>query len=348
MAPDLDNRPRATHYGPPANRVLQKAGLLDKVREHGIEVGGAQWMKPNGTVLAKIENSRLKDNPDRISCLPLNHLCELILEDLEKEPLVTLRWNHRVDKIHQDDSQARVIVNTSEGIKELAADYVVYYDFEKHGWADSNFIIHPENYFMAAKIQSDGMWRVSYGEIPGLSLEEYQQRQPAKYRAMLPGSPESDEYRITSFSPYKVHQRLAPKMRVGRFILAGDAAHLCNPFGGMGLTGGLVDAGDLFDCLAGIHDGRADPDILDKYDHLRREKYNQLTNPISESNLKRMSSDPDEVEAHDAGLAAMREADKTDESSIAFQLVSDLNSIPVLVTRFANSHFRKGCASASP
>lgn len=71
---ELDDQPRATHYGPPANRVLAKAGLLDRIREYRIEVGGARWRKPDGAVLAKILNSNLGDNPDRISCLPLNKL----------------------------------------------------------------------------------------------------------------------------------------------------------------------------------------------------------------------------------------------------------------------------------
>ncbi|KAM5347485.1 hypothetical protein ACJ41O_010490 [Fusarium nematophilum] len=351
MSSQLDDQPRATHYGPPANRVLAKAGLLDKIRQHGIEVGGARWRKPDGTVLAKILNSRLGDSPDRISCLPLNHLCRLALEDLEKEPLATVKWNHRVDEIRHGGEQATVIVSTPEGLfgqefpgyawdltiiatnvranfqlsllgtKPAKTDFrQVYYDFAKYGWIDSNFVMHPENYFMAAHIQKDGLWRVSYGEVPGLSLDEYKKRQPAKYEAMLPGNPKPDQYTITNFSPYKVHQRLAPKMRVGRFLLAADAAHLCNPFGGMGLTGGLVDVGDLFNCLAGIHDNRATPDILDKYDHFRREKYKKFINTISESNLKRMKSDADDVEANDPDLVAMREADKSDQAAIAFQL----------------------------
>lgn len=92
--------------------------------------------------------------------------------------------------------------------------------------------------------------------------------------------------------------------------------------GGMGLTGGLVDVGDLFDCLVGIHDGRADTDILDMYNDIRRKKYEEFVNPISTANLRRMASDPEVIEASDEGLEAMREADKTDEAAIAFQLVS--------------------------
>lgn len=105
----------------------------------------------------------------------------------------------------------------------------MYYDFEKFGYCDSNFIIHPEHWYMAAKITKDGMWRVTYGEIPGLTQQELVARQPEKFKVMLPGHPGPGDYKLANISPYKVHQRLAKKMRVGRFLLAADAAHLCNP-----------------------------------------------------------------------------------------------------------------------
>lgn len=71
---------------------------------------------------------------------------------------------------------------------------------------------------------------------------------------------------------------------------------MCNPFGGLGLTGGLVDVGGLFDCLKGIFDGRADDTILDKYSEVRRAKYQSIVNPISSENIIRLfSADPDTV-----------------------------------------------------
>ena len=93
----------------------------------------------------------------------------------------------------------------------------------------SNFMIHPEHFPMVAQIANDGMLRVTYGEDNNLSYEEMKERQPAKYKAFLPGAPEPSEYTLVNFSPYKIHQRLAEKLRVGRFLLAADAAHLCNP-----------------------------------------------------------------------------------------------------------------------
>lgn len=82
---------------------------------------------------------------------------------------------------------------------------------------------------MASRISNDGLWRVSYGEKSGLTREELLARQADKFKKMLPGHPSPEEYRITNFSPYRVHQRLAESFKVGRFLLAGDAAHLCNP-----------------------------------------------------------------------------------------------------------------------
>ena len=82
---------------------------------------------------------------------------------------------------------------------------------------------------MVARISNDGLWRVTYGEIPGLTKEELSERLPSKFKAMFPGHPDPEEYRVVNFSPYKVHQRLAEKLRVGRVLLAADAAHLCNP-----------------------------------------------------------------------------------------------------------------------
>ena len=52
---------------------------------------------------------------------------------------------------------------------------------------------------------------------------------------------------------------------MGNAILAGDAARVCNPFGGMGLTTGLCDAGALVDCLVGVLKKGCGDDLLDKY-----------------------------------------------------------------------------------
>ena len=106
----------------------------------------------------------------------------------------------------------------------------VYFDFkERFGYWDSNFIIDPTNWYMAAKITNDGMWRVTYGDIPGLTREEYLERLPMRYEQLFPEPLKPGEYKLSSANPYKLQQRCAPSFRVGRFVLVADAAHLCNP-----------------------------------------------------------------------------------------------------------------------
>ncbi|KAK3347418.1 hypothetical protein B0H65DRAFT_460412 [Neurospora tetraspora] len=106
------------------------------------------------------------------------------------------------------------------------------------------------------------------------------------------------------FSPYKVHQRCVERMRVGRLLLVADAAHLCNPFGRLGLTGGIADVGSLYECLVGIHTGKADDSILDRYD----EVWHDIVNPTSLHNMRRLFSyeNPDDHDALDTQGAILR------------------------------------------
>ena len=135
-----------------------------------------------------------------------------------------------------------------------------------------------------------------------------------KYETMLPGHPKPGEYKLTNISPYKIHQRCASSFRQGRFLLVADAAHLCNPFGGLGLTGGIVDAGGLADCLIGLSEGIAEDSILDKYDEIRRAMWNNVINVVSTANLKRLNSqDPDKALENDAFLMSLVEAAKNPE-----------------------------------
>jgi 3-(3-hydroxy-phenyl)propionate hydroxylase len=62
---------------------------------------------------------------------------------------------------------------------------------------------------------------------------------------------------------------VATSFRHGRVVLAGDAAHINNPLGGMGMNGGIQDVFNVADKLAQIWAG-ADDRLLDRYDRQRR------------------------------------------------------------------------------
>lgn len=70
---------------------------------------------------------------------------------------------------------------------------------------------------------------------------------------------------------YTFHARMAETWRVGRILLAGDAAHLTPPFAGQGMNAGLRDAANLSWKLAAVINGGASPNSLDSYGAERRD-----------------------------------------------------------------------------
>ncbi|HEU5157874.1 MAG TPA: FAD-dependent monooxygenase [Streptosporangiaceae bacterium] len=67
-------------------------------------------------------------------------------------------------------------------------------------------------------------------------------------------------------SRFHSDERQAPRYRVGRVFLAGDAAHVHSPAGGQGMNTGLQDAANLGWKLAAVLRGRAPDSLLDSYD----------------------------------------------------------------------------------
>jgi 3-(3-hydroxy-phenyl)propionate hydroxylase len=82
--------------------------------------------------------------------------------------------------------------------------------------------------------------------------------------------PGRSNYEIIHTTLYRVHQRVAKSFRAGRVFLAGDAAHINNPLGGMGMNGGIHDALNLAERLARVWHGEAADAELDRYDAQRR------------------------------------------------------------------------------
>ncbi|MBL8513248.1 MAG: FAD-dependent monooxygenase, partial [Betaproteobacteria bacterium] len=103
--------------------------------------------------------------------------------------------------------------------------------------------------------------------------------------------PAAGQAEVMEVRPYRVHQRIAAHYRKGRLILAGDAAHLNSPAGGMGMNGGVHDAFNLADKLARIAAGEPET-LLDLYERQRR--------PIAEKEI---------IAQADANRARMREKD---------------------------------------
>src|SRR5262249_3158186 len=157
----------------------------------------------------------------------------------------------------------------------------VYYDFQRHGYARSTFMIDDQFGAVIALLNNEGLWRCTYMEDDALPEETFLERLPAFYGALLPGA---EGYKLDRAAPYRMHQRSAPRYRVGRVVLAGDAAHLTNPTGGLGLTSGLFDSYALYPALAAIIRDGANEEILDRYSNIRREVFVTRVSPQAVAN----------------------------------------------------------------
>lgn len=266
----LDTRLRATQYGVPATRVFKRAGLLPDIRAASIEsFPSICWRRTSDHKrLTGIDLSVVKDDDERMTILPLNSLVEIIHRHCMEltNSKVSVLWEHQVTGVGQDMQKAWVDVNVKKTMEtqRLEADYVigcdgsksavrhalfgrnwpgvtfdchlmvqnVWYDgFEKYGWDGGNYMIDPNYWGLIAKRGKGGLWRVTYGDIDGLTIEEYEQRRETAFEKLLPGHPRPHEYKITQTDHFRSHNRCVESMRVGRVLLAGDAAHVNNPWG---------------------------------------------------------------------------------------------------------------------
>ena len=100
---------------------------------------------------------------------------------------------------------------------------------------------------------------------------------------------------------YVTHQRVAARFRAGRVLLAGDAAHVNNPIGGMGLNGGLQDAANLADKLAHVIIGSETERLLDLYDLQRRTVMSEFVQQQSIANKQRLETRDAETRARNLG-----------------------------------------------
>lgn len=113
------------------------------------------------------------------------------------------------------------------------------------------------------------LWRVLFPTRPDESDESVVTDESIEQR-LQNLLPRAQVYKTVHRTLYKVHQRVAKKFRAGRVVLVGDAAHINNPLGGMGMNGGVQDAFNLAEKLVDMLVHKGSPDLLDRYERQRR------------------------------------------------------------------------------
>ena len=136
------------------------------------------------------------------------------------------------------------------------------YDFAKLGFRLRNYCAHPERWVSFMKVPGEdnkGLWRCVFPAKTEETDEEVMSdsldpgslcRVPARRRSVRDRPPQYVQRCISASQETSGN---------GRIILAGDAAHINNPIGGMGMNSGFQDGLNAAEKLADIWNG-AEPD----------------------------------------------------------------------------------------
>ncbi|WP_326822142.1 FAD-dependent oxidoreductase [Streptosporangium sp. NBC_01756] len=158
-----------------------------------------------------------------------------------------------------------------------------------------NYVSDPVEWLVL--LRTPDHWRVLLPTPAGTSDHAELARLPARLRTVAdPGRP----WKVAHASLYPVHQRVAASFRRGPVLLAGDAAHVNNPLGGMGMNSGIHDAVVLGTALADVIAG-APGRVLDDAAARRRTVALDHVQRASHANWERIRSGAD----HRAGLRAL-------------------------------------------
>lgn len=359
--PAIVRSPRAAVYFHTTLAILDKLGLLEEVEAIGYRNSCFAMRWP---ARGEVIRTDMRDNPEPGQRITHNlhfgqHLlAELIMRHLQGLPNARVRFNHRLTGLDQDGDGVRLDVETPAGPTQFRADWVVgadgarstvrrllglefeghtwperfvatniEFDFTPHGYADANMVVDPVDWAVIAKLNRDNLWRVTYGEDASLDEAAILERLPERFARILPPGA---SYRIDNFSPYRVHERCATSFRAGRVLLAGDAAHACNPCGGLGLTTGVIDADALIAVLGAVILGEASEDVLDFYAQERRRVFLEVTSPLA-SNFKRMLSERDPVRQAADRAQARANAESEHDAGAATTLSAMILGAPMPV-----------------
>ena len=117
-------------------------------------------------------------------------------------------------------------------------------------------------------------------------------RAPARVQQRLQSVvPSLKPFKVVHTTAYRVHERIATRYVVARVFLAGDAAHINNPLGGMGMNGGIHDAYNLAGKLVQVMTGETGDDLLDRYEKERRPVALEYINKHTIRNKRNLETD---------------------------------------------------------
>ena len=294
---ELNQELRASTFHPPTLDMLEEFGVTATVIRQGLITPTWQVRMHETGERAEFDLSVLEGHtrhPYRVQCEQWK-LSRMLVTQLTGE----LWFSTRATAVAQAPDAVKLTVERDGEPMELECSYLIgadgarsivrkalglgfegvtfpettilattRFDFAQHlaGLSGVNYCWAPSGTFSLLRLP--GEWRVSLYPDEGETIEAALEADAIE-RKMQRIVPRAERYEVLQTRPYRIHQRVVDRYRVGRVILAGDAAHLNSPSGGMGMNGGIHDAFNLSDKLARVLRGE-DATLLDLYERQRR------------------------------------------------------------------------------
>lgn len=322
----LQDDPRAATTHPATLELLAQLDIEEEVRQRGLVCPIFQfWDRPSGELVAEFDHNLLSDETDFpyvVQCEQFK-TTQIALAKLQQLDNANVYFSHEVTAIKQAEDETKVWVRGPDGQMQVhTGQYVIGadggrstvrkaagipfegftwselflvlttpFDFARHkGYSERNYFADPEEWCNCFKVAADGppgLWRTVFPANSNADESELlsDQAVQAKLKKFFP---REQDYEVVHRNLYRVHQRVANTFRKGRVLLAGDAAHVNNPIGGMGLNGGIQDACNVSEKLIDIWHGRGDEKLLDLYDLQRRTITTEFVQAQTIQNKKRL------------------------------------------------------------
>jgi 3-(3-hydroxy-phenyl)propionate hydroxylase len=317
---EIDHSPRAATTHPSTLEMLAQLGLLEEFQAVGLVARYFQfWDGATKTLVAQFDHQALRDETPfpYVVQTEQHKLCEIGLRRLAAMPNAEVRLGAAVTGVAQGDASVRLAAS-----EEQAFDYVIGCDggrstvrkclgveFEGYTWperflvltslfdfgaalgcCERSYMSDPDEWTNLFKVMGDdlrGRWRAVFPAKENETDEEAFSESSVR-RRMRKLREDHPMDKLVHRNIYRVHQRVAKAFRVGRVFLAGDAAHVNNPVGGLGLNCGIHDALELAGTLSLVASGKAGEELLDRYERRRRPLNIEYVQQQTVANKKRL------------------------------------------------------------
>lgn len=301
--PSLPTDLRASTIHPPTLDALDDLGVAARLLSQGLIARHFQHRDRRTGEAATFDLGLIADatrHPFRLQCEQYK-LTQAVVAMLREYPHAQVLFGHRVEQVAQDADGVTVHAETPDaGFRAFRGSHLVGADGASSRVRRSlcvNFegFTYPERFLVLSTTFDFA------AALPGLTYVNYVAdvyewcvllRTPSLWRVLVPVDTAARDaevlseanaqhclqrivhrdapYHVEHRTLYRVHQRVAARWRVGRVVLVGDACHVNNPLGGMGMNGALHDAIAAAAALHAIRTGTADDAALDRYERQRR------------------------------------------------------------------------------